>query len=1338
MNAVHFFSAAPPGAPGTFVVGVFAPRSSHLRILKTRLGRVLLLVAAALPSWGADALTTAFQQGLLEEEVNRNPTNAIVAYERVVQGLDEQRPLAATALFRLGECYRKLGQTNEAVAAYQRILRDFTEEATLSKLSRENLVALGFGSPVQAKTNAAPAALAARSDSAEEADRLSAQIAGIERLKDDPEKQAQAVLAFFPDDGLKRMLLNLPALEQQAALYQANPDTKTNTFRFAVTAEGRADLLDLRLPAPQMTAAQAQSEVQEQLAAITDRVRFILDTQNARLLVLRSSTGAAPAAEPASAFDPAEVELVRGEIKLVEEELNDAEQRTADRQSTGQINQLKRDLLTLQRKLPENSAPARQQELIRQSIALAQTNLEALSILITAGRAPKADETRARRELLQLQYALAMAQRNQGGGAATPTEARLNPSPMDPAELASIQEEIKLVEQERLSVQKRFETGRASQADLRKVQRDLLQLQRKLPENASPPRQLALLGQERQLLQENLAEIQKQIQVGAAAPDDEIPVRRELLALQRELAAARRAPVVATTEVGGGPAPATNEEADEIKRIQAIIRDSPDLVNAHNATGGGGTPLHAAADKGYVTVTEYLLANQADVNARDNTGRTPLHIAAQNGHKKLCEMLLAAGANVNAADNSAYTPLHFAALNGYQSVAEALLAKGAQVNTQGYVPPVGSQPAPNSSNWAEMETTPLHSAAEKGFPATVELLLQHGAEINARDRGGRTPLMRTILRNQPATAKLLLEKGADVNAEDGEEQTALADAVIRRNTPLVQLLLDHKADLELRVGSGNSEFGWTVLFEPVGKGEVEMTRLLLDRGANLNAKATTGITPVHWAVLQNAQATLKLLLERKAEVNVRDSGGNTPLHYALVNANAVVVEALLAAGADPNAPGWTNGETQPWWPLFRAVTSPTEVGGQITAALLKHGADANAKTTNGWTALHRAVQYNRADLAELLVADKADINAHGSQPKDEPSLGERKAEGARTAIAGSTPPGGLSMSGPGRMPPRLQPGGISFTTASYPGGTPQFPADKDVTPLHLAVANQNLELAKFLLDHGADVNARDADGRTALHFAVNRRDLDLIRLLLDAKADPDAKDSAGETPLALAIKLSSLGSRLGVNAPNRGSVLIAEPSDIIALLRERGAKEPPDPSSTLSVEIDRAGQYWVSGKLTTLDELAQRLSAPDRNLQRAQITLRAEEGVQPKGVQNLVDLLNTNALSVTISRQIVPKTIFDADPERTKAGGSVSLFGAVRVNVFGLRSGETTSLSKALLEVGLTENAALSRVRLTRMNPDTKQPETKTVNLLGLKRGEPVEEILLQDGDRVDVPTLSP
>src|SRR6266576_3417314 len=68
---------------------------------------------------------------------------AIEAYQHIITRFDEARTVTATAIFRLGECYRKQGKTNEAAAQYQRIAREFADQGSLATLSEQNLGALG-------------------------------------------------------------------------------------------------------------------------------------------------------------------------------------------------------------------------------------------------------------------------------------------------------------------------------------------------------------------------------------------------------------------------------------------------------------------------------------------------------------------------------------------------------------------------------------------------------------------------------------------------------------------------------------------------------------------------------------------------------------------------------------------------------------------------------------------------------------------------------------------------------------------------------------------------------------------------------------------------------------------------------------------------------------------------------------------------------------------------------------------------------------------------------------------------------------------------------------------
>ena len=160
----------------------------------------------------------------------------------------------------------------------------------------------------------------------------------------------------------------------------------------------------------------------------------------------------------------------------------------------------------------------------------------------------------------------------------------------DPEQLELLKKEIKLAEQEVNIAKRNAENGRVGFADLDKSRKALLALQRQLPENASSAAQKNLVEQQIKLVEQLLAEQKKKIEAGAIAPGDEIPLQRELIGLQRELIMVSKAPAIARGPSKTESPLATDEETREIQRLKAVIRNSPDLVNAR--TGSGYTPLH--------------------------------------------------------------------------------------------------------------------------------------------------------------------------------------------------------------------------------------------------------------------------------------------------------------------------------------------------------------------------------------------------------------------------------------------------------------------------------------------------------------------------------------------------------------------------------------------------------------------------------------------------------------------------------------------------------------------------------------------------------------------------
>ncbi len=85
----------------------------------------------------------ALQQALLHEGADFDLEAAIRSYEKIVKRFDRQRDSVAYALFRLGECYRKLGETEKAEAQYRRVITDFPEQRELVSLSRKQLKEMG-------------------------------------------------------------------------------------------------------------------------------------------------------------------------------------------------------------------------------------------------------------------------------------------------------------------------------------------------------------------------------------------------------------------------------------------------------------------------------------------------------------------------------------------------------------------------------------------------------------------------------------------------------------------------------------------------------------------------------------------------------------------------------------------------------------------------------------------------------------------------------------------------------------------------------------------------------------------------------------------------------------------------------------------------------------------------------------------------------------------------------------------------------------------------------------------------------------------------------------------
>jgi ankyrin repeat protein len=495
-----------------------------------------------------------------------------------------------------------------------------------------------------------------------------------------------------------------------------------------------------------------------------------------------------------------------------------------------------------------------------------------------------------------------------------------------------------------------------------------------------------------------------------------------------------------------------------------------------------------AAESGDRAAALAALAAGADVAARGADGTTPLIWAAYNGDVELVGKLIAAGADVNAQNEFGASALSEAAIGGYTAVIKALLEGGAKADL----------PNPEGE-------TPLMAVARTGNVEAATLLLDAGADVNAIELWGQqSALMWAAAQKQPAMIKLLISRGADVNARGAVRNWERK--VIREPRP-----------------KDMNQGGFTPLLYAAREGCIECAKELVAGGADLDLPDPHRVTPLNMALLNLHFDFAAYLIEAGADVNKWDLYGRSPLYLAadtstlpVMGNGAMVVlpsmdkrsaidvaRLLLAKGANVNAqlkrrPPYRNvpqdrgGDSilsQGATPLLRAARAGDT---PMVKLLLEHGALVDLPSNQGVTPLMAAagVEFglrvtrgrNRTEEGVLstmraLLDAGADINAK--------MLMEPRGESAAHLLV---------------IEQRL-------SDFSYDYRGRQVPSARAVphrTALHGAAMKGYTSFVKFLAENGADLYAKDANGRTALDLALGDYNEPFLRQAAEPHADTAA------------------------------------------------------------------------------------------------------------------------------------------------------------------------------------------------------------------------------------------
>ena len=472
-----------------------------------------------------------------------------------------------------------------------------------------------------------------------------------------------------------------------------------------------------------------------------------------------------------------------------------------------------------------------------------------------------------------------------------------------------------------------------------------------------------------------------------------------------------------------------------------------------------------------------------------------LFSAVENNNIKKVQSYLEQGANCNALDSYDRTALINASVSGYDDIAKLLIKEGTDVNIRDKA---GA-------------TALMYTARDTNYEM-VEFLLKNGADVNIRNTEGETALYYSIQHdsfgqeNAIKILNLLIKYGADVNTKN-YEGTSLLDVSYRisesfdKNKEMFKILVENGFDLESRIKTGRSDYDYTPLMIAALRNDYDMVKYLLDKGANPNTANNENKTALMIAIANNNFDISKLLIQQGANINTKDEYGYTALMRAAMIGSYEMVKFLLENDANINTKD-NDGNTVLYYNIYYADYGELENAKKIFNLLIKYGADVNTKDNYGASLLDTAYTTELAlnrEMFKVLVENGFDLESRIDGGEHSPDDYDYTPLMIAAAINDYD------------MVKFLVEKGADVNAKTH------FEYSSVVTPLLLSLDNENSSVAEYLINNGADINVTNEDGETPLMYASKVHNIKVIELLIQKGADINAFDNYGNTALIYGV-----------------------------------------------------------------------------------------------------------------------------------------------------------------------------------------------------------------------------
>jgi len=270
------------------------------------------------------------------------------------------------------------------------------------------------------------------------------------------------------------------------------------------------------------------------------------------------------------------------------------------------------------------------------------------------------------------------------------------------------------------------------------------------------------------------------------------------------------------------------------------------------------------------------------------------------------------------------------------------------------------------------------------------------------------------------------------------------------------------------------------LFQAIEKGNLEEVKFIMTKSVDINKRDTVvGDTPLGRAIRKGYLEIVKYLVEHGANVNEIDPIGRSPLHVAVENQHLDIVKYLVEKGANLNIKEIANGHT----PLMTAIFFQNF---DIVHYLVTAGAHIDERDDSGRTALDAAKEWGAEAIANYLEGKPNDEKLIATD-RLVTAVDKGDLEGVKSALNK----------------------GADINKKMF-SGWPLFVYAAD---RKYAEYGKNIEIAKSLIENGADVNQKDEHGRSPLMHMANWGHFDLVKSIMEKGAEIEVKDDKGITAL---------------------------------------------------------------------------------------------------------------------------------------------------------------------------------------------------------------------------------